>query len=162
MAHLKLMKLMYLADREAYNRFGRSISGDRAFSLANGPVLSYTLDLMDGDVRYTPDGWDTLISAKANNELSLLRPIGPGDLDELSAADVEVLEDVFATYGTMGRWELVELTHKLPEWTDPDGSSLPIATHDILNALGKKPGEIADLVVRMEEDRAVDALLASL
>ena len=27
MSHLKLMKLMYLADREAFNRFGRSITG---------------------------------------------------------------------------------------------------------------------------------------
>jgi hypothetical protein len=40
------LKLMYLADRDAFRRFGTTITGDRYFSMKNGPILSATLDLM--------------------------------------------------------------------------------------------------------------------
>ena len=162
MAHLKLMKLMYLADRESFNRYGRSITEDRAYSLTHGPVLSQTLNLMDGDVPYEEDGWNKLITSKANNELSLQHPLGDKELNELSVAEIEILDGIFGKYGSMGRWELVKLTHQLPEWTDPDGSSLPIATHDILKALGKGAEAVVGYMARIEEDRCIDALLASL
>ena len=40
MPHLKLMKLLYLSDREAVRAFGWPISGDRLVSMPHGPVLS--------------------------------------------------------------------------------------------------------------------------
>ena len=162
MSHLKLMKLMYLADRECYKLYGRSITGDRAVSMDNGPVLSQTLNLMDGEARYASNGWDTLISAKSNHELTLKRALERSDMDELSRAEVEILDSVYSTYGRMGRWELVDLTHQLPEWVNPDGSSLPIATQDILLGLGKKSNVIVGLMRQLDENRAVDAVLASL
>ena len=42
----------------------------------------------------------------------------------------------------MGRWELVKLTHKFPEWKDPQGSALPISYRDILAAQGISEEEI--------------------
>jgi uncharacterized phage-associated protein len=162
MSHLKLMKLMYLADRQAMDQFGRSISGDQAVSMRHGPVLSQTLDLMDGDVEYSPQGWDTFISAKANHELSLVRKFQLDELDELSPAERQILDQIFKKYGHMRRFDLVAITHKLPEWHDPQGSMLPIATHDIFYALGKKADEIDRLVARLGEDRNIDALFASL
>lgn len=39
MSHLKLMKLLYLADREAMRRSGFPMSGDRLVSMPHGPVL---------------------------------------------------------------------------------------------------------------------------
>lgn len=162
MSHLKLMKLMYLADRAAYERFGRSLSGDRAVSMRHGPVLSRTLDLMDGDEESMPGGWSSLISAKENNELSLQKEVNVGALDQLSRADLEVLDQVFAKFGRMRRWEIRDYSHKLPEWQDPNGSMLPIATQDILHALGKTADEVVGLMDRMDEDRRIDALLASL
>ena len=59
MPHLKLMKLLYLSDREAVRAFGWPISGDRLVSMPHGPVLSQTLNLMDGDVESQPGGWET-------------------------------------------------------------------------------------------------------
>ena len=44
MAYIKLMKLLYLADREYMISYGDSMSGDRAVSMKNGPVLSQTYD----------------------------------------------------------------------------------------------------------------------
>jgi hypothetical protein len=41
---LKLMKLMYLAEREAIRLRNVGITGDRMVSMKNGPVLKHTLD----------------------------------------------------------------------------------------------------------------------
>ena len=64
MSHLKLMKLLYLADRESLRLYGLSMTGDCLVSMPHGPVLSMTLNLMDGDVESGPNGWESLISAK--------------------------------------------------------------------------------------------------
>lgn len=162
MPHLKLMKLMYLADREAYDRLGRPISGDRAVSMPHGPVLSQTLNLMDGDVESAPDGWCHWISDKENNELSLNRAVDRTALGELSDAEIEILDHVYAKYGHMGKWQIRDFSHTLPEWADPQGSSLPISTQDIFKALGKGAEAITGMVARLDEDRAIDAFFASL
>jgi uncharacterized phage-associated protein len=46
MSYIKLMKLLYLADREALIRWGRPITTDRYVSMDNGPVLSRIYNLI--------------------------------------------------------------------------------------------------------------------
>jgi len=48
MSKVKLMKLLYLAERESCRRYGEPISGDTLLSTPGGPVLSTTQDLMAG------------------------------------------------------------------------------------------------------------------
>lgn len=140
MSYLKLIKLMYLADRAALARWGRPITTDRHVSMNHGPVLSRVLDLVnDGDAPGEEVVWDAAVSAPlANHEVQLKGD--PGD-DELEA-EIAVLEEVWRQYGRMGRWELVKLTHKFPEWKDPQGSALPISYRDILAAQGIDDEEI--------------------
>lgn len=40
MSHMKLIKLLYLLDREAYVRWGRPVTYDTYVSMPHGPVLS--------------------------------------------------------------------------------------------------------------------------
>ena len=56
--------------------------------------------------------------------------------DQLSPAEEDVLDRVFAQYGHMGRYQIRDFTHTLPEWTDPHGSSIPIRVKDVLLAQG--------------------------
>lgn len=91
MSHLKLMKLLYLADRESLRLHGLSMTGDCLVSMPHGPVLSMTLNLMDGDVESGPNGWEDMITAKENHELSLKTEL---QLDEFSKADTNVLESI--------------------------------------------------------------------
>lgn len=56
---LKLMKLLYLADRESLARFGSPLSYDRFASLPHGPVLSQTLDYINGFWKSSTGGWDS-------------------------------------------------------------------------------------------------------
>ena len=140
MSYLKLIKLLYLADRAALARWGRPITTDRYFSMNHGPVLSHVLDLVtDGDAPGEEVVWDKAVSAPANYEVQL--KADPGD-DELSEAELAVLDEVWRQYGCMGRWDLVELAHKLPEWKDPQGSAIRISYRDILAAQGISDEEI--------------------
>lgn len=162
MSHLKLMKLLYLADREAMDRYGAPMSGDRVVSMPQGPVLSMTLNLVDGDIESSPNGWDGWVSDKANNEVALCRNFEDTELDELSPADIEVLDKVWAEFGRMGRWEIRDYTHRLPEWIDPHGSSHPIPHRDILLALGRSPEVADELSKDLEAEQNIDKLFAKL
>ena len=163
MPHLKLMKLLYLSDREAMERYGFPISGDCIVAMPHGPVLSMTLNLMDGDVESLPGGWDSLISDKENHELSLKGSVTRSDLDELSQADIDVLEAVWTRFGHMGKYEIRDYTHDhCPEWTDPNGSSNPIPYEKVFRALGRSKDVAAKLSARIEDERSLDKTFAAL
>jgi uncharacterized phage-associated protein len=158
MSYLKLIKLLYLLDREAILRWGRPVTTDRYVSMDKGPVVSRIYDLITDEPG--PDEgliWRRFISEPKHYEVSLL---GSPGRDELSAAEEELIEEIFGRYGTMNRWDLVKLSHDLPEWTDPDGSALPIEYRDILKAVGKTPSEAAVIEAELEHLAAFDALLA--
>ena len=57
MSYLKLVKLLYLADREALLRWDRPITTDRYVSMDNGPVLSRVLNLINGSYESTTGIW---------------------------------------------------------------------------------------------------------
>lgn len=163
MSHLKLMKLLYLADREAMSQYGIPLSGDRIVSMPHGPVLSMTLNLMDGDTESTENGWEAWISDKENHELSTVRPVARNDLNELSAADVDVLDIVWTKFGGMTKYQIRDFTHQhCPEWKDPHGSSFPIEYEDVFVALGRTHDQAIELAANIEAERSVDRLFASL
>lgn len=165
MPHLKLMKLLYLADRKSMELYGFPISGDRVVAMPHGPVLSMTLNLSNGDVESLAGGWESLISDREGHEISLkcTGAISCDDLDELSQANISVLESVWAEFGHMTQWEIRDHTHAhCPEWTDPNGSSFPISYEKIFRALGKPEKIAKELSTRIRDERSLDTLFASL
>lgn len=164
MSHLKLIKLLYLADREALNSYGASISGDSFFSLPNGPVLSRTLNLMAGVIESETQGWETWISDRAEHQVSLRQDFDLDALDYLSRADVDILDSIWQQFGAMTRWQLVEYTHNgnCPEWENPNGSSAQITHFEIFSALGKSHEDAAILASDIEAEKSIDRLFASL
>src|SRR5437667_12283059 len=83
MSYLKLIKLLYLADRESLLRWGRPISTDRYFSMDRGPVLSRVLDLAtDGEDPGTPSIWSSSIAEPINYEVALKDAAGDDELSE--------------------------------------------------------------------------------
>jgi uncharacterized phage-associated protein len=149
MSYLKLIKLMYLIDREALLRWGRPITFDNFVSMDNGTVLSQTYDLIVGGRRLgVEEVWRQFISAPQGYEVALERQ---PEFDELSKAEVGLIEEIFERFGAKGRWELVDFTHTLPEWKDPKGSSLPIDYKDVLKAGNKSEQEIFEILSDLEE-----------
>ena len=158
MSYLKLIKLLYIVDREALIRWGRTVTTDRHVSMPKGPVVSQIYELITGD---EPPGGETFwrrhISAPKQFEIELDHD--PGD-DELSGAEEALIAEVFDEHGHKGRWELVRFTHDLPEWQDPCGSSLPISYRDILRAARKTEAEIAAVESEIESLAVTEALVA--
>lgn len=160
---LKLMKLLYLADRRALDMFDTPISGDRMVSMPHGPVLSKTYELMNGSGFSVSDGWDSLIADRAGHMLSLRQTEShPGlDLPALSEADIEVLEAVQAEFGCMAPWELRNYTHDhCGEWQDPDGSSRPIDYRDVFVALGRTATEARQAQQDLDSHNSMDKLFS--
>lgn len=156
MHYLKLIKLMYLIDREGLLRWGFSITNDKYYSLDKGPLLSRTLDLMTQET-LGHAYWKQFISIPLGDwEVQLLKQ---PEIDELSQAEIELINEIYAKFGPWNRWDLVKYTHTLPEYRDPKGSSLPIDFEDVLLGAGKRPQEIAEVMNDLEEEALFERLI---
>jgi uncharacterized phage-associated protein len=133
--YMELIKLLFLADRAALLKLERPITGDLVVALKHGLVLSDILDLIKwGPCNEEDAPWFDAISAPDGYTVKSLAEL---DDDELSGAEVRILEEVFAEYGTKNWKELSRLTHQLPEWEEPGSSSIPVSAEQILMLNGK-------------------------
>jgi uncharacterized phage-associated protein len=109
---IKLIKLIYLADREHFIRTGAPITGDRQVAMPFGPVPSSTLDVINGQV----SGADELVFRflnVRNNKIRLHKSPGKA---AISADEIETLTRVLKTHGKKAPWALANETHRLPEY----------------------------------------------
>jgi len=156
MSYLKLLKLLYLADRRALVELGRPITFDRFVSMPKGPVLSTTYDLIleepdPSELSY----WHQFISPPRDYDVSLL---AEPPHDQLSRAEEAIIDRVFEEFRQWTRWELVAYTHDLPEYRDPAGSSIPINLRDILLAEGMSREQAEAVLGGLEADAAMERL----
>ena len=155
MSKLKIVKLMYLADRQSMKECGFSISDDRFVSMMHGPTLPCIEGLLIGGHRDQQD-WDDLIDDNLDHRVKLRRPLTDLDRDLLSPADCDVIDGVQAEFGGMNQWQIRDYSRQnCPEWQDPDGSVLPIDEHDIFVALGYNREQAEDMAEQMEEQRSL-------
>ncbi len=148
MSYMKLIKLLYLLDREALAKWGRPVTFDVYISMNHGPVLSNTLNMInEGNPPEQESYWSDHISQPSAYSIELK---GSVETDELSDAEIELINKIFSEYGNKNRWAIVEELHRLPEWQNPSGSAIPIEYHDILKATGKSEMEIASIEAELE------------
>jgi uncharacterized phage-associated protein len=162
---LKLVKLIYLSDRESMRRHGYPITFDNYVSLENGPAVSKTADLISGYMcGSAKDIWEEWISDRANHCVQLQRNIDRHDLDELSDADIEVMKSIWAQFGKMDQWTLCQWTHdNCEEWTDPVAEGVGrvwIKDEAILSAVGKDEKESKELADEIRAQRNLDRLFS--
>jgi len=160
---LKLMKLMYLAERASFKEYGEPIIGDQLCSMEHGPVLSHTLNHMNHFVHSAEGGWSTWVSGREGYMLGLRGKVSDlqRDLSHLSDADLEVIAGVWSEFGHMTAFQLRDLTHKIcTEWEDPEKSSIPIPYSRVLRCVGFDPDTVKELVDRIDAQSRVDELFA--
>ena len=163
MAILKLMKLLYLAERESLKRYGMPMTGDCVVSMDHGPVLSNTLDLANGAaIDSVEDGWDSWIPPRQRYDVVLEKQVCDDDFDELSKADKDILEHIWKEFGDFDKWQIRDYTHTLQEWKDPRGTSLPIAYKDIFLALGYEEQQASQLSNEIDDEIKIDRIFQSL
>jgi len=161
---LKLTKLLYLSDRESMSQCGLPISFDDMVSMPEGPVLSRSLNLINGSYDEVDCAiWEEWIADRENHDVSVKRDFSRQDLDQLSDADLAVLEKVWHEFGRMDKYTLRNWTHKnCPEWVDPKGSSNPIKAFDVLTELGKTAPEATELANSIQTERELDRVFSHL
>jgi len=155
MSYLRLLKLLYVADRESLAEAGRPITGDRAVAMKHGPVLTHVYDLIRGLTPRAGD-WDSFIH-KEDYSVQLVGEPGRG---QLCRQEVKKLQEISERYRALDDWQLVDELHKLQEWRDSykeDTASFPIPWERVLEAQGK-----ADLIEEVANDERARATLAQL
>jgi uncharacterized phage-associated protein len=153
MGMLKLLKLMYLADRTSLIETGFLITGDAIVAMDMGPVLSNTYN------RLKPTGDMGFISHEPGNVILKAQPPTDGLLSDY---EIGVARQIFKNFGHMTGRQLTDYLHRhAPEWeAPPTGSSRPIDPAAILRAAGKSENEIAAIAAQADYFYTVDQRLA--
>ena len=131
------------ADREALLQWGRPVTTDSLVSMPHGPVVSRIYDLISvgprEDGQGSPSAWHRHITRSGQYDVTLSAVTSD---DELSIAENGVISQIWDRHGKKSKWTLRDETHDLPEWQDPNGSSIPIEYEDILRAENRPSDEI--------------------
>lgn len=149
MNYMKLIKLLYMLDRESLLRWGRPVTFDEYYSMKFGPVLSEVHDLLtEMPDPEDPGFWSRHISEPARYSVALVDDPGAS---ELSEAEEKLIDEICEKYGNYEPFTLVRLLHKtLPEWKEVESGRVPIEYADILKA-GNKPESV---ITAIEKDLA--------
>ena len=151
MNYMRLIKLLYIADRECLREIRRPLTGSHVVAMKRGPVLEDVLHLIRGEHMQTPE-WSKYLR-RSHFSLELIADPGLGDL---SYFEVEKLEEIAQRYAENDEWDLVNITHEFDEWrkNDPGDSSKPIPLDDILAAVGPL-GDKAEITQDAEEEALI-------
>ena len=135
------LKMLYLADKEALIRWGKTITGDSFVSMPKGPVLTEIYNLFKGSgPEEHQKEWDAHFSELVSHSIRLVQPV---EVDLLSEREKEVLEDARKQINSFAPWAVARWLHDAcPEWEDPHGSSAPIDPVLILRNAGRTEDEI--------------------
>ncbi len=128
-----LMKLLYLADREHFLRYGFPITGDRPYAMKWGPVPSASLDAINGNLFEALEVVFRYLHVDECRVLLRQRP----PYSHLTAREAETIDQVLNHHGQKG-WALVRETHTYPEYREVycEGASTPIPYELILRYHG--------------------------
>jgi uncharacterized phage-associated protein len=153
MEYMRLLKLLYIADREMLAETGAPITGDRAVAMKHGPVLSQVYDLIKGQSARAGE-WDHYVRS-INHNVELRNVIDRGKLNK---AEVEKLQRVTERYRDDNVWDICEKTHEFPEWERNyvASTSTTIPWEHVLEAQGK-----AHIVEAAEKEEELQRYLDS-
>lgn len=133
MNSMRILKLLYIADRESIQETGRAIVGGPIVAMERGPVLLEVYDLIRGQHKDMPL-WDEFYRTV---DYSLAMRKHP-DVKKLSKYQIGKLQEVAERHKKDDEWALSNLTHQFPEWekNNPGKSCRPISFDDLLDAIG--------------------------
>ncbi|MGN6097536.1 MAG: Panacea domain-containing protein [Bosea sp. (in: a-proteobacteria)] len=134
---LKVLKLVYLAERAYLHAYEIPLTGDTFVVTPDGPILAQILDQLDGSIPCNPK-WKRHVGARTRHAVRAAPGVSIDALDHLSTANTEVLDEVWANYGHLDGFALRDLVHDdCAQWTAPNGSSRQISYSDLFHWLGK-------------------------
>lgn len=157
---MKLVKLVYLLDRLSLDRRGIPVVGGDYLSMRNGPVTSEVLDIINAGRLFGEKDtrWEQCVSDRRDHDIKLERI---PKREQLSDAEVKLLDEIWAQHGGKDQWQLVEWCHAhCGEWTPVSRGCAPIAVERIAQALGKPPEIVQKLSREAAELNMLDEIFA--
>ncbi len=144
---LKLMKLIYLAEREFLSQYSHPMLYDEFYSLRHGPICTNTLNGIDGYIDKTV--WTKFIGQNYSKVHSLVGTFRE-QYDELSDAEIDVLAGVWNSFGWMSTSQIRNYTHEhCPEYTEVQSGRMPISYKEVFEALGEpNADELEDAIMQ--------------
>lgn len=131
MTYFRLLKLLYIADRQAIREWGQPITFDQYVAMKHGPVLSGAYSAIKDETG--PSYWHRYIARHGVHHVQLEREPECGALSQL---EIDLLAKVHLDYLHKSQWVIRdELHEQCAEWKNPGNSSWPIEYEDILLAL---------------------------
>jgi len=117
---LRLLKLVFLADKYHLIRYGRTVTGDDYYAMEHGPVGSTVKDVLefnrftlaDNEYAYASKLFDKIDEKTLKAKSDAIS----GELAMLSDSDIEALDFVVNKFGKMTASDLRNYTHRYPEW----------------------------------------------
>jgi len=154
MHQVRLIKLLYLVDREAFRKWGFSVTNDDYWSMTDGPVLSHIYQLVNPKDNPPSDYWDQYINERSGMDVCLKVSAPTG---ALTKAEKKLIDAVYEGFGHLSKDELVKYAHEnFEEWSDPrPNRRSPIILDDLLRALGKADSEVK--IIREELEAWAEA-----
>ncbi len=153
---LKLIKLIYLAERQFVGNNHHPMLYDELYSLPHGPICSSTLNCIDGYLY--EEMWAHFV-AKNGNRVVATKRFSNDDLDELSRAEIQCLLSTWDNYGYMTSSQLRNYTHEYcSEYTEIEKGRVPISYKAILEAFGDDDAERVEN--RISDFRRLESMLA--
>lgn len=156
---LKLIKLIYLSEREHLATKQRPIFWDDLRSLPHGPIGSSTLNGIDGFIHQ--EIWSHYIARNGNKVFSTKR-FARDDFDELSNSEIKSLSVIWEKYNKLSASALRNYTHdNCDEYTETEKKSIPIEYSQLLLAVGMDEKSAFETEAELLEWRNAQAVLHS-
>lgn len=147
----RLLKLLYVADRESIREIGRPIVGGGYVVTDRGPMHSAMLELIEGSDAESPH-WLTMFR-RERYEIEMIRDAGSGNL---SKHEIETLNRVAIQYQDKDDFEVREITRGFQEVASDSAVRGPadrIPLEEIVNAVGRD--QDLDAILRDAKEKAV-------
>jgi uncharacterized phage-associated protein len=154
--YLRLIKLVYLADRKSIIDRGIPIVGGTYYSMRKGPVISEVMNFVN--MQNAPR-WKETISPRSGDEVRLC---GIPDFGALSKSELNILDGVVAEHHQRTTEELVAWCHDhCPEYEQVRaGQRKLITVESILKGAKKEVAQIRKVIESANEIEELNELLA--
>ncbi len=134
---LKLVKLIWAADRYHVRKYSRLVTEDDYFAMKNGPVASCVKDVIEFSINEFSNLEEkdlSYIKQFIKNENGVISSVSSPNMDYLSDTDIEALNFAINTFGEMSESDLIAFTHEYPEWTIQSNDLEPPTGNGVLKS----------------------------
>lgn len=158
---LRLLKLLYIADRKCLAETGAFLLGSKFVAMKHGPLHSEVLDLINGWHLGEPD-WSQYFRTDGRWITLESEP----EVGRLSRHEVELLNSVADEHAGKDDWEIVEYTHAFDEWKKnypnlAEDTSKLIPLEDVIDATGRTADKQA-ILQDLNDEAAYDGFFEEL